>query len=238
MKFIDNILLNDPDYSLLLQSIEKGRMPVACTGLSSVHKAVILSSLLRQTGKKIAVLTQDEASANEFLNDALALGINAVNFPLRDYCIDNLSGYSKEYERARTDTLSKLLDGDFDVLTVSAEAALQTTLPPDVLKRASFVINQGDSIEIFELIKRFNDAGYVKSDICEGEGQFSIRGGIVDIFPISYESPCRIEFWGDEIDNISFFDLETQRRTDTVNEINIKPAGEIICDFNTISDIL
>ena len=238
MNFLNGILSKDPDYSLLLNSIEKGRLPLACTGLSSVHKAAIFAAIIRQTGRKITVITHDEASANELLSDAKSLGLNAVNFPLRDYCIGNLSGYSKEYERKRTDTLSKLLDGDFELLTVSVDAAIQYTLPPELLKNARFSIKQGDLVSIDSLKERLSLAGYTRSEICEGEGQYSVRGGIFDVFPINYENPCRIEFWGDEIDNISSFDRETQRRSDVVDSISITPACEVICDFERLSLIL
>jgi len=101
MKFINEILLKDPDYKSLSVDIQKERLPVACTGLSLITKAAVIGSIVRDTGRKVVVITHDEASANEIKNDLCSMGLNCLNFPLRDYCIGNLSGYSKEYEHKR-----------------------------------------------------------------------------------------------------------------------------------------
>ncbi|MBR7133409.1 MAG: transcription-repair coupling factor [Clostridia bacterium] len=228
MEFLNQIFLKDPDFSALLNDIKKERLPLACTGLSLVHKAAVLASLFKFTGKKMTVITHDEASANELMQDAKALGLRAVNFPVRDYCLGDLRGYSKEYEHKRTDTLSALADGAFDLLTVSVDAALQYTVPPEVLAAARLTLKQGEEIGIPELTERLLTAGYIRSELCEGRGQFSCRGGIFDIFPITSAQPCRIEFWGDEIDVISLFDTETQRRTEDISQIEITPACEVL----------
>lgn len=228
MKFLNDILKKDPDYAGLLGDAEKNRLPVVCTGLSLIHKAAVAAALNSHAGRKLTVICHDEASANELAGDLTALGANAVNLPSRDYCIGPLSGYSKEYEHKRTDTLSRLLGGDFGVLTLSLDAAVQYTVPPEILKNASFELAAGDSIDIKELSGRLISAGYTRSELCEGEGQFSSRGGIFDIYPVNSPRPCRIEFWGDEIDSISYFDAETQRRDETVDRISVTPACEVL----------
>ncbi len=228
MKFITDALKNDSDYSALLGDCEKGRLPTLCTGLSNVHKAAIISALHSQLNRKIAVITPSDATADAILQDLISLKINAVNFPSRDYCLCNMQGYSKEYEQKRTDTLSKLLGGGFDVLTFSLDAALQYTLPPEKLKAANFTLKNGDSISISDLCDKLLNSGYVRSELCEGVGQFSVRGGIFDIFPVNCKDPVRIEFWGDEIDSISFFDPETQRRNENIDLIEITPACEVL----------
>ncbi len=238
MEFIDKILLKDPDFKTLFSDIEKERLPLACTGLSHIHKAAVLAAVLRETGRRITVVTQDEASALELVNDAKSLGIRAVNFPLRDYCIGAFSGYSKEYEHKRTDTLSALADGAFDLLCVSVDAALQYTVPPEVLCRARFTLKTAQEVETKDLIEKLLTAGYVRSELCEGKGQFSQRGGIIDIFPVNSQNPCRIEFWGDEIDNISLFDIETQRRTENTDSIEITPACEVLYNPEELAETL
>ncbi len=238
MNFLSKILLKDPDYAALLKEIEKKRLPTVCTGLSQIHKAALLKSISVHTGQKITVVTQDEASATELTEDAKALGLKAVNFPLRDYCIGDFSGYSKEYEHKRTDTLSKLLDGDFELLCVSVDAACQLTVPPEVLSNARFTLKAGETYEISELTEKLLNAGYTRSELCEGRGQFSLRGGIFDVFPVNSEFPYRIEFWGDEIDGISLFDPESQRRTENAEEIEITPACEILYNPLKFAEVL
>lgn len=228
MKFLNDILKKDSDFTGLLRAVEAERLPLVCTGLSLIHKAALSAALHEETNRKIVIITHDEASANELKDDISSLGYNCLNFPSRDYCIGPLSGYSREYEHKRTDTLSKLSDGAFDVLTLSLDAAVQYTVPPEILRRAEFTLKSGDCIEISELADRLLNAGYTKSELCSGQGQFSLRGGIFDIFPISSPQPCRIEFWGDEIDGISYFDVDTQRKTEPAESIMITPACEVL----------
>lgn len=238
MEFLNKILLLDPDYAALLRDIEHGRQPLACTGLSLIHKALILASLFKCTGKRMTVITQDEASAHELADDTKALGLRTVTFPLRDYCLGALSGYSREYEHKRTDTLSVLADGAFDLLTLSIDAAVQYTVPPEILASARFTLKAGDEIDTARLTERLLAAGYVRSEICEGAGQFSLRGGIFDVFPITSAQPCRIEFWGDEIDGISLFDTETQRRTESIDSVEITPACEVLYNPDELAETL
>ncbi len=228
MIFLNDILNRDSDYSSLLKSVKSNRLPLACTGLSSVHKSAVVSALSHDIKKKITVITPTESLALEISADLSGLGINSLNFPSRDYCIGDIKGYSKEYEHKRIDTLSKILGGDFDVLTVSLDSALQYTLPPQALKIASFNIKSGDTISTEELTEKLILSGYTRADMCEGVGTFSVRGGIFDIYPSNAATPYRIEFWGDEIDTISPFDPDTQRRSDAVDNIKISPAFEII----------
>ncbi len=228
MNFLSDILNRDSDYSSLLNGVKNNRLPLACTGLSSVHKSAVISSLLQDMGKKILVITPTEGLALEIGGDLSALGINCINFPQRDYCIGEIAGYSKEYEHKRIDTLSKLLGGDFDVLTLSLDAALQYTVPPEILKAATFEIASGDTVSTEQLTEKLIMSGYSRSDMCEGVGTFSVRGGIFDIYPADSATPYRLEFWSDEIDTISPFDTETQRRSDSVEKIKITPACEII----------
>ena len=238
MNFLSNILFADPDFHTLATDIEKGRLPLVCTGLSLIHKSAVIKAIYEKTGQKITVITEDEASAHELADDAKALGLKTLHFPLRDYCLGNISGYSKEYEHKRTDTLSALADGDFDLLTVSVDAAIQLTIEPEILANARFVLKSGEEIDTFKLTEKLLGAGYVRSEICEGKGQFSVRGGIFDIFPITSVNPCRIEFWGDEIDSISYFDTETQRRTENADEIEITPACEVLYSCEKLAETL
>ena len=230
MKLINEVLKKDPDYLSLLNEVERGRLPIVCTGLSLIHKAIIAAALREHTGKRVVLITHDEATAAELCGDINALGLKCLNFPARDLCIGDLSGYSKEYEHKRIDTLSAVADGAFDLLTISLEAAVQYTVKPEVLISARFTLKTGDSADTSELAERLINAGYTRSQLCEGSGQFSVRGGILDLFPVNSEKPCRIEFWGDEIDSISYFDTETQRREENADEIVISPAAEVMFD--------
>ena len=228
MEFLNSVIRRTKGYKTLFGGVMKGSLPIEANGLSGVHKALIISALLRDTEQKGILITPDEAEATRLMEDLDALGIKALLFPSRELFLGNLSSASKEYEHSRINTLSKLLDGAFDLLCLSAEAATQFTIPPQNLTKNTTQIKVGQTVEISHLVNLLLSAGYSRCDMVEGVGQFALRGGILDLFAPQNEHPVRIEFWGDEVDSISYFEVLTQRRTDTINAIKILPAGETV----------
>ena len=93
MKFLNDILFSEHEYALLLNDVENNRLPLAATGLSGVHKAEVISALKAHTGKKITVIAPDEATAIQLTDDLKSLGVNTLDFPYRDYCLADITGY-------------------------------------------------------------------------------------------------------------------------------------------------
>lgn len=230
MKFLDSVIDRTKGYKTLLNAVMANRLPIEANGLSGVHKAIILSALSKQTERKIVLITPDEAEAARLSDDLEALGLRALLLPSRDLFIGNITAVSKEYEHKRIDTLSKVLDGDFDLLCLSAEAATQYTVKREILENSTLSLTVGDTVSLSELTNTLVSAGYTRAELVEGTGQFALRGGILDVFAINEQSPFRIEFWGDEVDSIAYFDVFTQRRGDSAEHIKIAPAGEAVCD--------
>ena len=227
MKCLFDILKNEPDYARMISAVQKGSLPLAASGLSNVHKALLAAAMRAHTGKKLSIITPDEQTAISLKGDIESLGLSCLLFASRDYNTERVTGYSKEYEHKRVDTLSRVLDGAFDVVLITVDAAVQYTLPPEVLKANTLNIGSADSLDITEFCNKLVDAGYVCSELCEGVGQFAVRGGIIDVFATGNDYPVRIELWGDEVDSLSFFDIETQRRTENIDNIKIHPANEL-----------
>lgn len=237
-EFLNGILNRDSDFVSLVSCIKDGTVPLVCTGLSGIHKALVLAAISGQIQKPVTVVASGEAEAYSLWSDLTALGADALYFPSRDYSFAGVIGESKEYEHKRIHTLSAVADGDFELLIMSVDAAIQYTLPKNVLKTNSFTLRVGETYDLNNLAHRLVSAGYTRSDMVEGAGQFAIRGGILDIYTTSAAQPHRVEFWGDEIDSISFFETETQRRTDAADSIVITPACEVICDENQLKAII
>ena len=135
MEILSSILLKTEGFKTVLKGVTKGLLPIEANGLSDIHKTVLTAALLRETKRKIVLLVPDEAAATLMCDDLGALGVKAALLPARDYVNVGFAGHSKEYEHKRIDTLSKLLDGAFDLLCLSAEAATQYTMAPEVLKK-------------------------------------------------------------------------------------------------------
>lgn len=230
MKFISNALKHSPEYSVLSSAVKKGAVPAAVTGLSGIHKCCIIRTLCLETGKKALVLAADEAEAQRFSEDLFALGISPALYPIRDFGYRDTAGMSHEYERLRLEALSKLQNGGCDCIIACIDAALQYTMGPQELSSRLFRVETGREMKIEDLLSALVKCGYTREDQIEGAGQFSRRGGIVDFFSPSDRYPVRVEFWGDEIDSVSYFDTGTQRRTEPADSVTLAPCVEVIPD--------
>ncbi|MDD2954722.1 MAG: transcription-repair coupling factor [Oscillospiraceae bacterium] len=225
---IESVIRQTEWYRRALAGLEAGRGPVAVTGLSNTHKAVVLSALAQRF--PLLVITPDEAAGTRMAEDLCALlGEGAaLLYPSRDLTFREVEGASREYEQARLDVLSRLAQGKCRIAVASVEAALQYAIPPAVLRENTFALEAGKEYRLEELEERLLKSGYERRDQVDGKCQFSVRGGILDFFPSQSAVPFRVEFWGDEIDTISVFDPDTQRRTDTVKSAQIAPAREVL----------
>ncbi len=238
MKFLCDILKKEPDYKRLLSGIADNALPIAASGLSDIHKAVVSASVYGHTKRRMLIITQDEATAASLRDDLLSLGVDALLFPSRDYNTARVTGYSKEYEHKRIYTLSRVLDGAFGVVLAPIDAAVQYTLPPETLKENVTTVRVGDTVDLARLNRLLVSQGYVKCELCEGVGQFAVRGGIIDIFATGSSAPVRIELWGDEVDSISYFDVHSQRRSENTEEIKIFPANELPYEMDALAEKL
>ncbi len=214
------------EFSQLSSAVKNRLFPIALTGVSHIHRCLLATVTAAAHGQKALIITAGDSENERVLEDLTALGVNVAVFESREYCFRSNVSRSHEYEHNRIGTLSKILEGDFDVVLTSSEAAVSTTIPPEILKSRCFTLSVGDECSMLVLVDRLVAGGYVKSAQVDGAGQFSVRGSIIDIFSPNLPNPCRLDFFGDEIDSISMFDVDTQRRTDNLNEIKITPVVE------------
>lgn len=228
MKFLDNIISQLPEYNTLQKAVSKGNCAVAATGLTGIHKAHIINSLPFSQKMGAFVVVSEEHEAQVLVNDLLSMGKTACFYPMRDFIFRDINSKSREYEHQRINVLCKIINNSVDVVVTTIDALAQYTIPPSVLKQAAVTMKSGTEISVDNVIKALTLNGYERTDLVEGAGQFAQRGGIIDLFMPDMDKPVRVEFWGDEIDTINTFDIETQRRIDYVEEITITPSVEVL----------
>ncbi|MBQ8539021.1 MAG: transcription-repair coupling factor [Ruminococcus sp.] len=229
MKFLFDVMQGMKPFATLSSALSADS-PCAVTGVSGVHKANIISTLCHQKNVRAFCAVENEQVAQTLCNDLCTMGMKAYVYPTRDFTFMNVTGESHEYEHQRINVLTKLISGECDVVIACMDAASQYTIPKDVLKSATVKFKSGDSVKIDELTKSLLLLGYERYEQVEGVGQFAVRGGIVDLFMTDSTAPVRIEFWGDEIDTINYFDPISQRRTDYCEEIFLTPSTEVLID--------
>ena len=215
------------EYKQLKQAVDEGKTPVLAVGLSVIHKAHLAAALGLDTGRPVLVLTDDDNAANRFAADLRGFSErDVVQLPSRELVMADVVGVSRGYEQRRLAALDELTEAHFAVASV--QAAAQRTMPPEALKAAIASLATGETAPLDELAQSLTRAGYERCVQVEGTGQFSIRGGILDVFPPQAEHPYRVEFWDDEIDSISTFDVGSQRRLEQCECLRCLPCMESI----------
>lgn len=227
---------NFPPYKDMLDAVSRCQTPLSVSGISAIHKAHFALGLGKKIGKSMLIITDDEASAKRLTDDINSLSgeTRSLVYPAKDFTFTSAEGVSREYEHSRLGVLSRLLANEPLFVCASAEAVMQATIPKNILAERTVTLNIGDTVNIEDLMKKLTAAGYSRCEKVEGASQFSVRGSIVDIFPVQEQFPIRMELWGDDIDTMAYFDPETQRRTDTVEKINISPAMETLFESREV----
>lgn len=228
MKIIQNSLKKLPEYNELLQAVKSNNTPAIVTGVSGIHKAVLTGALQKDTSKKILLIASDEPEAQRFYDDLTVMGLKCCVYPLRDFCLRETSNASHEYEHQRLEALMQVKNNSCDCVIACIDAALQYTISSKDLEERLITLHSGDTIKPEDVIETLINCGYTREDQIDGHGQFSHRGGIIDFCSPGLEQPIRIEYWGDEIDSIAYFEIETQRRTEHCHSITISPCVEVI----------
>lgn len=230
MSCFSGMLASNAGFASLLRASEKNMLPAGVTGLSYLNKVHLIHSLCEESGARAIIITGDEGEAVKIKEDlnTLFASEDTLLYPARDFSLSSTAGQSREYEHLRLGVLGRMLEGDYKAVVCSIEAAMQFTIPPDVLLSRSFVIEQGMDISIEKAREILVNAGYSPCEMVEGSGQFAVRGGILDFYPPDAPNPIRAEFWGDSIDTMGYFEIVSQRRTENVDKIKITPSVEVL----------
>ncbi len=230
MSFWESGLAGLPVYKQLCADIRGGRTPASVIGLAHIHKALLAAGLCESLGRRIVLLTADEAEAARLAEDVRALGLRTLLLPARELSLRLVESASREYEQMRLGVFATMAEGNYDCVVACVDAAIQYTIPPDTLLARTLELTAGARLPVDDLPRALTAAGYERCDQIEGAGQFAVRGGIVDVYPADSPAPIRIELWGDTVDTIAYFDTLSQRRTDTLDAVAIPPAAEIMYD--------
>ncbi len=219
-----------PAYQQLCAAVRGGRGPVSVIGPAHIHKALLAAGLKESLGRRLVLLTSDEAEASRLAADVSAFGLRTLLLPARELSLRVMESASREYEQMRLGVLATMAEGNYDCAVACVDAALQYTIPPDTLLSRTIELTAGVQLPVDDLPQALTAAGYERCEQIEGAGQFAVRGGIVDVYPADSPAPIRVELWGDTVDTIAYFELISQRRTDTLERVAIPPAAEIMYD--------
>ena len=222
-------LFGDTEAAALPSLLESGRLPARISGLPASGRALLAASMHAQLDAPVLAVCPDEAAAELFQKDLTALlGQDVPLLTARDYTFYTVESVSRQTEQKRLNALYALAAGTAPAVVCTVSGLLQRAMPKEKLLQAAFEIRDGTSLPPEDAEDALLRCGYLRTAQIEGPGQFSRRGGILDFFSPAYPQPVRVEFWGDDVDSMGFFDPESQRRTQPLDACRILPAAETL----------
>ena len=207
-------------------------------GLNKELSALFVYNTFIKNKENILLVLNSTYEANLFYNKLLNYTSNVLFFPMDDFITSEALAVSPEFKTERIITLNKLSSNDKKYIVVSNLMGVLRYLPSVRTWKENIIkLKKGMDYSRDDLIKKLFDLGYETEKIVYETGKIGIRGFVIDIFPIGEDNPIRIEFWGDTIDTIKYFDVDTQLATEEINNIDIFPFTEFLLD-NNVSEVI
>lgn len=221
---------NSSEYLQVKKNIDEGVFPMSLWGLSDSGKSYIISALYENTDKTIFVVAPSDVEAKNIYEDLNFFLPYVYYLPTKEVVFYDVYAISGDLKWERLKIFNEICKKGKKVIVLSVESLCASYIPFNLYKKFTFSLKVGDTINLDDLNWNLIKSGYERCEIVEAKGQFSIKGGILDVFPPISVYPYRIELFGDDIDSIREFNIETQRSIDKVNELNIFPASEVIIE--------
>jgi len=217
-------------FKLVLERIAGGDRDVLVHGLPTTLGAFLLTTVQRQLGRQIVVVAADENQAESWRDDLTAIaGDDIVHyFPAWDVGLYDGRSPDADVSGLRIEAVARLASIEPTIVVAPAPALLTPVIPAAALERATLHLQAGEEHPLDRLISHLENAGFERVPIVDGVGQFSTRGGILDIYSVGLAHPVRLELFGDEIESVRTFDITTQRSIGSVGQAVILPAREVV----------
>ena len=230
-----NPLVDLAEYTDMKQDLDQGKGPVQISGVTDSQKVHVMHELSKNNPWRL-VVTYDDTRAKEIFDDFSYFEPNTWLYPARDLLFYSSDIHGNLLTRQRMQVFKHLLEDEGGVVVTTVDGLMDHLLPISMIKESCLNIMVGQTLDMEEIKHLLTGMGYERMGQVDGMGQFSVRGGILDVFPLTEEVPVRIELWGDEVDSIRSFDAESQRSIQQMDEVTIYPAAELILTKKDIED--
>ena len=230
-----NPLVDLAEYTDMKQDMDKGKGPVQISGVTDSQKIHVMHELSKDNPWRL-VVTYDDTRAKEIFDDFSYFEPNTWLYPARDLLFYSSDIHGNLLTRQRMQVFKHLLEDEGGVVVTTVDGLMDHLLPLSMIKESCLNIMVGQTLDMEEIKHLLTGMGYERMGQVDGMGQFSVRGGILDVFPLTEEVPVRIELWGDEVDSIRSFDADSQRSIQQMDEVTIYPAAELILTKKDIEE--
>ena len=219
------------DFKTIVSGIDEGLKEQLVAGLSGSARTVFTAALYNDVSKSMLIVTHNLFQAQKIYEDLVHLLNNDVYlYPVNDLIASEIAIASPELKAQRIEVLNRLAEGRKSII-VAPVAGIRRLLPPkDLWRENQLKMKVGQEVDLEQVIGKFVSLGYERVGMVNAPGEFSVRGGIFDIYPLTEENAIRVELFDTEVDSIRSFNIDDQRSIDMLKEITIGPAIEMLVD--------
>ena len=229
MNEIIKILPNFKKFNDYIENVKNKTTPIMLSGLTDSGKVHFAYSTSFYAEKPICIITYNELQAKKTIKNLSYFSDDIKYFPKKEIMVYDYIARSKEDSYDRISCLNDIYDKKAKIIVTTIEAVSQRLIEKEILYKDILTLKIGDTINLDEIKEKLISLGYERSEVVENKSEFSVRGGIIDI-ALREKEGIRIELWGDEIDSIRTFDVNTQRSKEKINDIKIYPAHEFVLE--------
>ncbi|MDD7372237.1 MAG: transcription-repair coupling factor [Sarcina ventriculi] len=222
-----NPLLNSDSFTSIKDALNRNKN-LEINGLSESGKSYMINAIYEEQDKSMVIVTHSDIEARNMCEDLSFYTQDVYYLPAKEIVFYNIAAISGDLRWARLSVIREILNKKKKIIIVTMDSFATTYTPVNLFKENTIKLKAGKELNLLELSKKLLGCGYERVEVVEGKGEFSLRGGILDIYPPNSSVPYRIELFGDEIESIRRFNVESQRSIDKIREIEIFPAKEII----------
>lgn len=240
MNSLTSLFLKQEDVHSIIDGVKEGLREQLIAGLSGSSRTVLTASIYQQMDRPIMLVTHNLLQAQKLYDDIVNLlsEKDVFLFPANELIAAELSIASPELKAQRMEALNHWSKEARGILIVPISGLKKIIPPKSQWRHYQLSLKLGEDIDIDKMLTTLVKMGYARTEMVTTPGEFSVRGGIIDIYPLTEADPLRIELFDTEIDSIRYFSLDDQRSKEKIKEVLIGPATEILLDDDNLSRII
>lgn len=230
MQQLKQYLQKKEDVYSVIEGIHSGLSEQLISGLSGSSRSLFSALIHEAVQRKVLIVTHQLNHAQQLYEDLLEFSEakDVFLYPVNELLASELAIASPELLSQRMDALNAWIQADKGILIAPVAGLKRMLPPPEYWNKYQIKVELTKTLDIEEVLQKLIEMGYVRQEMTSSPGEFSLRGGILDVYPITDEDPIRIELFDDEVDSIRFFDAETQRSLKKLDQVTIGPATELL----------
>lgn len=228
-------LSENSTFNEIIASIKAGKFPININGLSDSGKSYSIFGIYEEVDSPMIILTNNDMEAKNLYEDLSFYTNDIYYFPAKEVVFYNIDAISGDLRWARLKVIKEILNNNKKIIVTSIDSLTSVYTPKELFNKYNITLSVDDEVDFKDLSKKLLECGYERVESVEGKGEFSLRGGILDVFPPISTYPYRIELFGDTIDSIRTFNTESQRSIEKVDSMEIFPAKEVILDEEALN---